>query len=306
MSSTAKLAKAGEVPNMRVLPSARWSGCPHGDPARAPESSVTTSAADLVQVPQELVRRIGHVAVPPLERAVHAGDQSGPVHPPEVPVDERVPCLGPVVGPLGEPEVPGGVVVPGVVLEVAVLHIGPGLDLAPVAVEDVLPLVDQLAAASHRRPVHVVRRHAGALPGSWAGHASIRRRSRAIERPAAAARRTAAPRAAGSPAGAIARRRRTPGSVTPPSSRAAPVRPAGSRRSGQHAAWASPSTASPPAAGGRRGWCVRRGSRPGRRGPQRRSWWHPSARSRRRTSTARTPSGAPYARRRAAATSPGW
>ena len=68
--------------------------------------------------------------VPPLRGAVDAGDEARPVDPRQVPEDERVPGLGLVVRALGQPEVPGGVLLPGVPLEVGVLLLRPGLDPA--------------------------------------------------------------------------------------------------------------------------------------------------------------------------------
>ena len=62
--------------------------------------------------------------VPPLGGPVHAGDEAGAVHPPEVAVDERVARLRLVVGPVGEAEVPRRVLVPRVGLEERVLRVG--------------------------------------------------------------------------------------------------------------------------------------------------------------------------------------
>ena len=75
-----------------------------------------------VEALQEVVRGELDLLVPPLGRPVDARDQAGAVHPAEVAVDEGVPRLGLVVGALGEPEVPGGVLLPGVPLEVGVLR----------------------------------------------------------------------------------------------------------------------------------------------------------------------------------------
>src|SRR5688572_19065835 len=104
---------------------------------------------------ETLEQVVGHeldLLVPPLRRAVDAGDESAAVDASEVAVHERVAGLGAVVGPLGEPEVPGGVLLPGVALQVVVLRLRPWLDLAPVAVEDVLAALDQpLGRARPRR-----------------------------------------------------------------------------------------------------------------------------------------------------------
>ncbi len=48
------------------------------------------------------------------------------MHPAEVAEDEGVPGLGLVVRAVGQAEVPGGVLLPGVLLEVGVLVGGPG------------------------------------------------------------------------------------------------------------------------------------------------------------------------------------
>ena len=50
--------------------------------------------------------------VPPLRRAIHAGDQGGAMHLGEVAEAERVAGLGLVAGPFGQAEVPPAVVVP--------------------------------------------------------------------------------------------------------------------------------------------------------------------------------------------------
>ena len=100
------------------------------------------------------------VLVPPLGGAVDARDQAGAVDPAEVAVHERVPRLGLVVGALGQAEVPRAVVVPRVPLEVGVLRLGVRLHLAPVAVQDVLPRLDQGAGVRDRGRVDVVAGHA--------------------------------------------------------------------------------------------------------------------------------------------------
>ena len=104
------------------------------------------SAAGRVQQLQQVVRGKLDLLVPPLRGAVDARDQAGPVHPAEVAVDERVAGLGLVVGADCQAEVPGRVVGPGMPLQEGVLRVGGRLHFAPVAVEDVLPGLDQLAA----------------------------------------------------------------------------------------------------------------------------------------------------------------
>lgn len=84
--------------------------------------------------------------VTPLGGAVLAGDETHAVQSAEVAKDERVPGLSLVIRAIGETEMPAGVVVPGVLLQVLVLLAGARLDLAPVAGQDVLALVDELPA----------------------------------------------------------------------------------------------------------------------------------------------------------------
>src|SRR5215208_6378367 len=102
--------------------------------------------------------------VPPLRGAVHARDQGGPVDATEVAADEGVAGLGLVARALGEAEVPCGVLGPGVTLEVGVLRGGVRLLLAPVAVQDVLPVVDQALCMLDPRAVGRVLRHPPRLP----------------------------------------------------------------------------------------------------------------------------------------------
>jgi hypothetical protein len=83
--------------------------------------------------------------VAPFGSAVLAGDQPGPVDPAQVAVDEGIAGLGLVGGALGQPEMPLGIVVPAMRVEERVLGVGPRLDVAPVAVQDVLARGDQLA-----------------------------------------------------------------------------------------------------------------------------------------------------------------
>jgi hypothetical protein len=64
--------------------------------------------------------------VPPLGRAVVAGDQPGAVQAAQVAVDERVPGLRLVRRALGQPEVPLGVLLPRMPLEEGVLVGGAG------------------------------------------------------------------------------------------------------------------------------------------------------------------------------------
>ena len=81
--------------------------------------------------------------MPPLRCPIDAGDQRRTVHPPQVTEDERIPRLGFISRTLGKAEMPGGVLLPGVPFQEGVLVVGAGLHLTPVAVENVLPGVDQ-------------------------------------------------------------------------------------------------------------------------------------------------------------------
>ena len=89
-----------------------------------------------------------HGLVAPLGRSVDAGDQGGAVDPAEIAEHEGIAGLGLVAGALGQPEVPGGVLGPAVLVQERVLVVRPGLHLTPVAVQHVLPRLDQTAAFS--------------------------------------------------------------------------------------------------------------------------------------------------------------
>jgi hypothetical protein len=84
--------------------------------------------------------------VPPLRGPIDAGDQRCTVHPPQVTEDERIPRLGLISRTFGQAEMPSGVLLPGVPFQEGVLIVGAGLHLTPVALENVLPGVDQPAA----------------------------------------------------------------------------------------------------------------------------------------------------------------
>src|SRR5262249_43764651 len=118
----------------------------------------------LVQVLQELVRRELDLLVPPLGGPVVARDDPRPVQPAVVAVHERVARLRAVVRALGQAEVPARVLLPRVALEVRVLGVGARLHLAPLAVEHVLPRVDQVAGELDRGRVHGVAGHAPIYP----------------------------------------------------------------------------------------------------------------------------------------------
>src|SRR5262249_33547400 len=117
------------------------------------------SAGPRVQQLKELVRGELDLLVPPLGRAVVAGDDPRAVDPAEVAVDEGVTRLPPVVRTLRQPEVPLRVLLPGVVREVGVLGVGLRLHAAPLAVQHVLARLDQLAGTGDGPLVDRVARH---------------------------------------------------------------------------------------------------------------------------------------------------
>jgi hypothetical protein len=73
--------------------------------------------------------------------------------------DERVARLGVVLGAVGQPEEPPRVRVPSVSLEVRGLRSGIRLHRAPLAVEHVLALGDQLASERQAGLVERIRGH---------------------------------------------------------------------------------------------------------------------------------------------------
>ena len=95
---------------------------------------------------QEVMCRQLDFLVPPLRCPINAGDQRRTVHPPQVTEDERIPRLGLISRTFGQAEMPGGVLLPGVPFQKCVLVVGAGLHLTPIAIENILPGVDQPAA----------------------------------------------------------------------------------------------------------------------------------------------------------------
>src|SRR6266545_2476073 len=98
--------------------------------------------------------------MPPLRRAVLAGDEAGAVHATEVTVDEGVASLGLLFGAHGPPQVPGRVLVPAMGLEECVLVLGARLHFTPVAVQHVPAGIDELPGVRQRAPVDRVFSHA--------------------------------------------------------------------------------------------------------------------------------------------------
>src|SRR4029453_16707719 len=96
------------------------------------------SAAALVEVLEQVVGGELDLLVAPLGGPALAGGPRHAVEAAEVAVDKGVPGLGLVGGAVGEGQVPLGVLLPGVGLQVGVLVVGAGLDVAPDALEHVL------------------------------------------------------------------------------------------------------------------------------------------------------------------------
>src|SRR6266542_1028976 len=92
----------------------------------------------------------------PLRCAVVAGDDPRAVESAEVPAYEGVPGLRFVTRTRSQPEMPLRVLLPWVGREECVLVRGARLHLAPLAADDVLTTLDQLAGASDRTLVHRV------------------------------------------------------------------------------------------------------------------------------------------------------
>ena len=104
------------------------------------------------------------VLVAPLGGPVDAGDQAGPVDTPKVAVDEAVPGLRLIRRAVGQAQMPLGVLVPRVPFQEGILFIGARLNFPPVALEHVLPGVDEVASSFHGRPVERVGRDHRILP----------------------------------------------------------------------------------------------------------------------------------------------
>ena len=101
--------------------------------------------------------------VPPLGRSVMASDQAGAVEAAEITVDEGVSSFRLLRGPFRETEMPLTIFILGVRLQKCVLVAGVRLDVAPVAVEDVLATLDQALCPRDRPFVHGVVGHARQL-----------------------------------------------------------------------------------------------------------------------------------------------
>src|SRR4051794_6355677 len=138
---------------------------------------------DPVEFLQEVVRGNLDLLVSPFRSSVDAGDQAGPMHPAEVAVHERVSRLRLVVRALGQAEVPGGVLVPRVTFEKGVTRVRVGLHLAPVAVQDVLLRLDQLARLCDSALVDLVPRHGSQSAAGNQAPVRLRWEKTAVDRP---------------------------------------------------------------------------------------------------------------------------
>jgi hypothetical protein len=114
----------------------------------------------LIQELEQVMSGQLHLLVPPFGCPVNAGDQPCPMEAAEVSIDERVSSLRLIGGAFGEPQVPFGIFVPGMRIQVGVLVGCTGLDLAPVAVENVLVSFDETTGAGDTGLIHAIRGHA--------------------------------------------------------------------------------------------------------------------------------------------------
>src|SRR5437870_3602030 len=94
--------------------------------------------------------------------------------PAKVPVDERVPALGLVGRLVVEAEVPLGVFVPGVCFEESILVTRSGLSFAPVALEHILPSVNETASMCDCALIDGIRRHPISMRSTRRNQASRR------------------------------------------------------------------------------------------------------------------------------------
>src|SRR6266851_6705392 len=120
------------------------SGVYSGRAAVAVSASASSSSC-LVEALEKIVCGQLDFLVTPLGRTVAAGDQTRSMDAAKVSVDECVAALGLVACALGQAQVPFRVFVPGVRFQECVLIVRSRLNLAPVAVEDVLASSDEAA-----------------------------------------------------------------------------------------------------------------------------------------------------------------
>jgi hypothetical protein len=92
-----------------------------------------------------------NLLVSPLGRSVKAGDQAASMQTAEVTENERVSGLGLVSDAIGRSKEPARVVLPRVLLQKGVLGCGLRLNVTPVAVQDVLLGLDELASLGDSR-----------------------------------------------------------------------------------------------------------------------------------------------------------
>ena len=111
------------------------------------------------------MRRKLDLLVTPLGRAEMARDDARPMHSPEIAEHKCVAGLRLVRGASRQPEVPQRKLIPSVRPEKLVLVCGCRLHIAPLAVQDVLPRVDETPGVRDGPPVQLVASH-GSMVGS--------------------------------------------------------------------------------------------------------------------------------------------
>src|SRR5207247_3808805 len=102
-----------------------------------------------VELLQQAVGSSLNLFVSPLGCSVDASDQAASMKTAEITIDERVSRLRLVGGAFGQPREPARVIGPRVLLQEGVLGCGLGLNVTPVAVQDVLLRPDELSSLGH-------------------------------------------------------------------------------------------------------------------------------------------------------------
>lgn len=96
------------------------------------------------------------ILVAPLSGSIQTRDQPASMDTAKVSIDERVPGLGLLRSSISEAEMPFGELIPGMGSQIGVLLVGARLNLSPVALEHVLPSVDESFSACDGAIVHRV------------------------------------------------------------------------------------------------------------------------------------------------------
>ena len=103
-----------------------------------------------VELLQQIVGGNLHDLVAPFRRSIDARDQPAPMNSAKVTEHEGISRLRLIRSALGQTEVPRGVLVPRVPLQIGVLDVCLRLDLAPVALENVLASLDEFPGPPDR------------------------------------------------------------------------------------------------------------------------------------------------------------